>query len=201
MMRHNSFRSISYRTTRRENHVFAACLGVLYHAIVSHECCPESESSMTNSLTYFRVNGSWRDIEQPIPHNANVIRPQEDDVSAYVDFFPGTESEALPGGLTLYVPDYETLGDTELSLAPITGRTMEAKLCSITVGDPEGVELVANSAWLDFGEPLFYHVRFHNVTYGGALQRLSNFAFQAPVDATPVRITSVNLQRFPYRGP
>lgn len=156
---------------------------------------------MPNSLTYFRVDGAWQDVEQPLPRIADVITPRVEDVSAYVDFFPGVESEALQGGFTLYVPDYETFGDTELSLAPITGRIMEGVLSTIAVGDPKGVELVANSAWLNFGEPLVYHVRFHNVTYGGALQRLSNFAFVAPVDNTPVNITSVALDRLPYRGP
>jgi hypothetical protein len=155
---------------------------------------------MPNSLTYFRVDGAWRDVEQPIVGNG-AITPQVDDVSAYVDFFPGTQDSALLGGLTLYVPDYSTYGDTELSLAPITGRTMNGRLCTIAVGDPTGVQLVSNSAWMDFGEPLFYHVRFRNVTYGGATQRLSNFAFQAPIGSTPVVLTSVALQRYPYRGP
>jgi hypothetical protein len=156
---------------------------------------------MPNSLTYFRVDGAWQDVEQPLVENGPAIAPQVDDVSAYVDFFPGTEKLALQGGFTLYVSDYGTFGDTQLSLAPITGRTIDGKLCTIAVDDPEGVELVANSAWMDFGEPLFYHVRFRNVTYGGALQRLSSFAFRAPTDATPVVLTSVDLPRFDYRGP
>lgn len=156
---------------------------------------------MTNTPTFFRVDGSWRDIEQPIPSNTGSIAPQEDDVSAYVDFFPGTEMEATEQGFTFYALDYRTFGDTELSVAPITGRTIDALLCSITVGDPNGVELLANSAWMALDEPLFYHVRYRNVTYGGALQRFSNFAFQAPTDATGVRITGKTLTRFDYRGP
>lgn len=155
---------------------------------------------MTNSLTYFRVDGAWRDVEEHIP-SISGIAPQINDVSLYVDFFPGTEDVALAGGFTLYVTDYETYGDTELSLAPITGRTILGTLRTIAAGDPEGVELVANSAWLDLPEPLFYHVRYRNVTYGGAVQRLSNFAFEAPTTSTPVRITSPGLVRFPYRGP
>lgn len=155
---------------------------------------------MTNSLTYFRVDGSWRDIEEHIPSQAG-IAPQEDDVSLYVDFFPGTEMDALSQGLTFIAPDYETYGDTELSLAPITGRTINAKLCTIAVGDPNGLELVANSPWMALDDPLYYHVRYRNVTYGGAVQRLSNFAFLAPTDGTGVRITSKTLTRFDYRGP
>lgn len=156
---------------------------------------------MTNSLTYFRVDGSWKDIEQPIPGNVGSIAPQEDDVSCYVDFFPGLEKLALTGGLTLLVPNYETLGDTELALAPITARTIDGVLCSITRTDPVGAQLVSNAPWMDLGEDLYYHVRYRNVTYGGALQRFSSFAFKAPTDGTAVRITSTTLERFDYYGP
>lgn len=156
---------------------------------------------MTNSLTYFRVDGSWRDIEQPIPGNVGSIAPQENDVSAYVDFFPGVEKFASSGGLTLLVPNYETRGDTELSIAPITARTINGLLCSITRTDPVGAELVSNAPWMALGVDLFYHVRYRNVTYGGALQRFSNFAFKAPTDSTGVLITSTTLQRYDYYGP
>lgn len=154
-----------------------------------------------NTLVYFRVDGSWRDIEQPIPSHAGTISPQENDVSAYVDFFPGVEKEALTGGLTFLVPDYEVLGDTELAIAPITARSINGKLCSITKTDPVGAQLVSNAPWMNLGEDLFYHVRYRNVTYGGALQRFSSFAFKAPTDAAGVRITSTTLERFEYCGP
>lgn len=156
---------------------------------------------MSNSLSFFRVDGAWRDAEQPLPSSAGSITPQVDDVSGYVDFFPGTEKEALSGGLSLYVSDYETYGDTELVIAPITARMMNAYLCSITVGDPKGVDLVDNSAWMDFGEPMFYHVRYRNITYSGELQRFSNFAFQVPGDGSPILLTSPALTRFAYAGP
>jgi len=157
---------------------------------------------MSNSLTYFRVDGAWRDVQNHIPANSG-IAPQVDDVSAYVDFFPGSKLEALAGGMSIYVPDYETYGDTELSLAPITGRTIDGKLCTIAVNDPNGVELVANTDWLGLtgDDELYYHVRFRNVTYDSAVQRLSNFAFLAPTDDTGVVITSTDLERFDYRGP
>jgi hypothetical protein len=155
---------------------------------------------MTNTLTYFRVDGAWRDVEEHIPSQAG-IAPQIDDVSAYVDFFPGTQLEAISQGYVFLAPNYETYGDTEIALAPITGRTINARLCTIAVGDPNGIQLVANSAWMDLDEPLFYHVRYRNVTYGGALQRFSNFAFQAPVDVTGVLLTSTTLTRYEYRGP
>lgn len=156
---------------------------------------------MSNTLTYFQATGAWRDVENPLPSTAGSTTPQIDDISGYVDFYPGIESEALTSGLALYVSDYETYGDTELVIAPITGRIYNAKLSSITVNDPEGVGLVANSSWLDFGEPIFYHTRFYNVTYNGAQWHLENFAFQALPGAGTVRLTSPVLQRFPYKGP
>ena len=156
---------------------------------------------MPNSLTFFAVTGSYLDVRQPIVDEGDQT-PEVTEVSAYVDFFPGSQLKAVEGGLVLYVPDFETYGDTQLAIAPITGRTINGKLCTIAVGDPESVELVANSAWLDYGEgPLFYHVRYRNVTYGGAIQRLPNFAFQAPTDSTGVLLTDPDLQRFDYRGP
>lgn len=158
---------------------------------------------MSNSLTYFRVDGSYLDVEQPIPGNTGTIAPQLDEISAYVDFFPGTQDKASEGGFACYVPDFSTFGDTELALAPITARTINGKLCSITIGDPQGVDLIANSAWLRLyaDDALFYHVRYRNVTYGGALQRFSRFAFRAPTDTTPVLLTSPSLPRYDYRGP
>lgn len=160
---------------------------------------------MTNSLTFFQVDGAWRDVQEHIPSDVGDIDPQVDDVSAYIDFFPGTEKTVLAGGLTLYVPDYETYGDTELSIAPITGRTINGKLCTIAVGDPVGVKLVADSAWLgmqaQMDDDLFYHVRYRNVTYDSVLQRLPQFAFKAPTTNTAVRLTSPTLVRYDYRGP
>lgn len=156
---------------------------------------------MPNTLEYFTATGSFFDVEQPLPQEAETILPQVADIDAYVDFFPGTVQEALSGGLVLYVPDYETYGDTELAIAPITGRTNNGILSSITIGDPNGVGLVVNSAWLDFGEDLYYHVRFRNVTYGGGVQRLSWFAFKAPTTVTEINLTDPDLERFTYRGP
>jgi len=156
---------------------------------------------MTNSLTYFRVDGAWLDVEEHIPSNSTDIHPIVDDISAYIDFFPGTEKDVSELGFTMIVPNYSTYGDIELALAPITGRTIDGTLRTIAIGDPVGLELVANSPWFDLDEPLFYHVRYRNVTYETALKRLPNFAFQAPTDSTAVRLTSTTLPRFSYRGP
>lgn len=156
---------------------------------------------MTNSVGLFRVDGSWHDFEQPIPANTGSIAPQQNNVNLYVDFFPGLEKSASELGLTFLVPNYEAIGDTEIALDPITARAINGVLCSITRTDPVGVDLVSNLPWMDLGVDLFYHVRYRNVTYGGALKRFSNFAFKAPIDATPVRITSTTLQRYDYCGP
>lgn len=159
---------------------------------------------MTNTLAYFRVDGSWVDAEQPIPGNVGAIAPQVNNVSLYVDFFPGTEKLALENGLSFLVPNYGSFAaDTEVALDPITARTMNGVLCSITKTDPVGVELVSNAPWMDLvgDDALFYHVRYRNVTYGGALKRFDSFAFKAPTDGTGVRITSTTLQRYDYRGP
>lgn len=157
-----------------------------------------------NSLTFFRVDGFYFDVEQPLP-SGDTIAPVLDEISAYVDFFPGGMHNATTLGLQTIVTDLlhpdATHGDTEVAIAPITGRTINGSLCTVAIGDPKGVELLAYSAPVVLDEPLYYHVRFRNVTYGGAMQRLSNFAFLAPVDATPVNLTGSTLTRLPYAGP
>jgi hypothetical protein len=94
-----------------------------------------------------------------------------------------------------------TYGDTFVPLAPITGRFLNGHLCTVAYGDPVGVELVANTWVLGLTSPLFYHVRFRNVTYGGGLQAISDFAFQAPSSAVTINITSSSVPRFTYGGP
>lgn len=159
---------------------------------------------MPNTLVYFTVTGHARDVEQPLP-SGSTITPQVDDVSGYVDFFPGDQFEAKQTGLECYASDLDLGGgvhaDTVLPVAPITGRLINGNLCTIAIGDPQGVALLANSAFLNLDSALYYHVRFRNVTYGGALQRLSNFAFAAPPTATGVLLSSTTLARVPYGGP
>lgn len=163
---------------------------------------------MPNSLTFFRVDASVFDIEQPVP-SAGAIVPATHNVSGYVDFFPGTKTQALASGLVILVADLlhedASHDDTEVPLAPITGRLIDGTLRTIAVGDPKGVELVANTA--PVGMPssgdgaLYYHYRWRNVTYGGALQRLSSGAFLAPTDDTGVVLSSPTLTRYEYNGP
>lgn len=157
-----------------------------------------------NHLSYFTAVGSFYDVEQPNPSGSTNI-PMMDQVSGYVDFFPGTQSSVFPVGFAAYVPNLDhgdgTYGNTLVPLAPITGRMMNGQLCTIAMGDPVGVELVTDSWLLGLSSTLYYHVRFRNVTYGGALQALSNFAFPAPSNSSTLDITSPSLVRTTYVGP
>jgi hypothetical protein len=158
-----------------------------------------------NTLSYFTATGYVYDVEQPNPAGTST-QPQLLEPSAYVDFFPGTQVSSFPAGFTLSVPNLNhgdgTIGDTMVPLAPITGRLINGALVGITVGSTFGVGLLANSPFLGLANPLFYHVRFRSVTYGGAPQSISNFAFQAPtVGGGTVRITSPSTPTYTYYGP
>lgn len=143
---------------------------------------------MANQLSWLTATGYVYDVEQQNP-NASSITPVLSQVSAYVDFFPGNQAGPFPAGFTAFVADLDhgngTHGDTEVPLAPITARLMNGALCSIAVGDPVGVELIANTSILNLTNPLYYHTRWRNVTFGGAVQKISNFAWQATT-STPV---------------
>jgi hypothetical protein len=139
-----------------------------------------------NELAYFTAIATILDVEQPNPDGTS-INPQLLDVSAFVNFFPGTQGGAFAQGFGLQVANLDPTGagaagsgvNAFVPLAPITGRLMGGQLTSIAINDPVGVGLLANSPFLDL-EQLFYHVQFTNVTFGGATQALDNFAIQAP---------------------
>ena len=169
-----------------------------------------------NTLVYFNVTGYCYDVQQPDPTQLSAA-PQLADVSAFVDFFPGTINGVFPAGFSLLVPNLNhgdgTVGDTLVPLAPITARFLGGSLRTIVEGDPIGVLLLANTSLIGLPQ-LFYHVRFRNVTYGGspasiqpnqliqpASQILTNFAIQASTDTTPVNLTGYNTVRYPYMGP
>lgn len=158
----------------------------------------------TNSLTWFTVTGYIYDVEQQNP-NDDSIQPVLGNVSAYIDFFPGIQEKPFDNGYAVLIQDLDhgdgTHGDTLVPLAPITARILNGAICSIAIGDPEGVELLAGSTVLNLAEPLFYHVRFRNVTYAGTNRSIANFAFEAPIDSTPVVLTSPDLQTYEYGGP
>jgi len=173
-------------------------------------------AQLGTTLTYFNVTGYCFDVQQPDPTQISAA-PQLANVSAFVDFFPGNQSGPFPSGYSLIIPNLShgdgTAGDTLVPLAPITARFLGGSLRTIVIGDPIGVLLLSNAPLL--GLPiLVYHVRFRNVTFGGnplsilpaqlvqpVTQVLTNFAFQAPTDTTPVNLTGVNTVRLPYLGP
>ena len=162
------------------------------------------ESTTINELTWFSVVGYVYDIENPNP-NIDSIVPQLLQVSAFIDFFPGNQMESFPAGFTVLVPQLDhgdgTSGDTMVPLAPITARLINGALCAIAAGDPPGQQLLANTAILNLANPLYYHVRWRNVTFGGSTQAISNFAFLAPNVASVIDITSPSLPTYPYGGP
>lgn len=137
-----------------------------------------------NELVWFNVVGYVYDVEQPNPSGTST-QPVLLDVSAYVNFYPGDQQQSFQAGFAVLVADLDhgdgTSGDTMVPLAPITARLINGALCAVAVGDPIGQELLAGAAILNLADPLYYHVQWQNVTYGGALQAISNFAFQAPV--------------------
>jgi hypothetical protein len=158
---------------------------------------------MPNTLTWFTVTSYVYDVEQPLPSGTSE-QPELANVSAFVDFFPGDHLQSFKGGFSIRVDDLDhgdgTHGDTIVPLAPITGRLLGGSLRSLVIGDPVGVQLLANSAVLGLDE-LVYHVRFRNVTYGGAEQSIESFAFTAPADDTAVNLSDPDLAHLPYGGP
>jgi hypothetical protein len=157
-----------------------------------------------NQLAYFTATATILDVEQPNPDGTSVD-PQLLDVSAFVNFFPGTQTGVFPQGFGIQVANLDPTGagsgvNAFVSLAPITGRLMGGQLTSIAINDPVGVGLLANSPFLDLSE-LFYHVQFTNVTFGGATQALDNFAIQAPTTAVALDLFAASTVHFPYFGP
>jgi hypothetical protein len=160
-----------------------------------------------NELSDFTATATILDVEQPNPDGTS-INPQLLDVSAFVNFFPGTQTGVFPQGFGLQVANLDPTGagapgsgvNAFVSLAPITGRLMGGRLTSIAIGDPVGVGLLANSPFLGLSE-LFYHVQFTNVTFGGATQALDNFAIRAPATGGVVDLFAETTTHFPYFGP
>lgn len=139
-----------------------------------------------NELTWMTVNGFVYDVENP-DDSGHSIQPQLLNVSGFIDFFPGTERSSFDGGFTVQLADLDhgdgTHGDTEVPIDAITARLMNGALCAIAVGDPVGIQLLADVPLLGLAEPLFYHTRWDNVTFGGGVKSLANFAWQATTGA------------------
>jgi hypothetical protein len=161
-----------------------------------------------NVAQYFTANATIVDVEQPNPAGSS-IDPQILDVNAYVNFYPGSQTGVFPAGFAVPVQNFDPTGvgtagtgvPVELPIAPITGRLMNGKLCSIVIGDPVGVGLLCSSAFLNLADPLFWHVQFQDVDFGGALQQLNNFAIAALTAPGSLDLFASTTTQFPYLGP
>ena len=82
-------------------------------------------------------------------------------------------------------------------------RLWQGRLCSISVDDSPGVELVADDPILDLpGDKLIYDVDFSDVVWAGRPGALKNFAFVAPkVGGTKVILTDPALETVPWDRP
>lgn len=92
-------------------------------------------------------------------------------------------------------------GDTAISLPPITARIANGILSTIDYIDTPGIQLTANTAQLNLSGELIYDVTFTNITFNGASQFLSPFAFTAPTTNTTICLSSPELERLPYQTP
>jgi hypothetical protein len=85
------------------------------------------------------------------------------------------------------------------------GRIWAGQLSSIDVNDSPNVDLVANDPQLNLIEQnissLIYDVNFTQVQYNSTQGTLTNFAFAAPPDTTPVNLTNPTFPRLTYQPP
>lgn len=147
-------------------------------------------------LEYFTVNGYFFDVQQPLA-GGTTGTPQFSVMSGFVTFTP-----RLP--TTIYVANLDTgTGghDTALAVTPIVGQIISGELCSIDIPDTPGVQLLSNTANLGLAalniSDLVYDVAFSSIVYAHEGFTLSNFAFVAPTDTTPVDLTDPALTRLP----
>ena len=95
----------------------------------------------------------------------------------------------------------QVVAETAISLPPILARIWNGRLSSISSTDSPGVWLTANSAVLNYKEPLIYDVSFSKVSFNNADQTLAPFAFVAPEDDSEVCLTDPQLQKLPFGQP
>jgi hypothetical protein len=91
----------------------------------------------------------------------------------------------------------EASANTALAIAPITARIYEGELQTINQAGTPGVSLLSNSSALGLTS-LIYDVSFDQVVYAAKAQELTNFAFTAPTDSTPIDLASPTLTRLTY---
>jgi hypothetical protein len=146
-----------------------------------------------------------------VPHP---LQPTLFDVTGYFNAVAGTSPVAQPinalitftarlaAGQLIYVDD------SVLTLGPLLAVIIDGILCDADNRTP-GFQLPANTPQLNLAASggsdgmggLIYDCAFSLVTFGGANQLLPGFAFLAPVDATPICLTSSDLDSVPYQLP
>lgn len=161
---------------------------------------------MSNTLTYHSVTGSFYSNVDPIPGTPISTTPQIDQVGAYVKF-----SYRLPSGFSVLIDDFDPgdgngpVGMSSVQFPDRVARLMNGQLCTIEIGDPEGVEIVSNTSILGLADQgitgLYVDVAFFNVTAAAnEAGNLQNFAYLAPVDGTPICLTDPLLTKYQYGG-
>lgn len=111
-----------------------------------------------------------------------------------------TYTDTGSAGTTATVPVTNTAelsANTGLAIAPVLARIYEGELQTINQAGTPGVSLLSNSAPLGLTS-LIYDVSFTQVVYASKIQNLTNFAFTAPTDTTPIDLGSPTLTRLPY---
>lgn len=154
-------------------------------------------------LTYFEVSGNFYDVESPAT-GGHTNLPYFNVITGLVIFYP-----RVPVGFITYVQNLDlgapVTGDTAIALAPITARILSGQLQTINGPDTPNIQLLANSPALNLAaqgiSSLIYDVQITKVVYSGVAQTISNFAFTAPTNSTPICLTDPNLTRLTYGGP
>ena len=101
----------------------------------------------------------------------------------------------------------QIVADTAISLPHRQARIWSGVLSTIDFVDTPGVMLAANDPMLGldtdvtWGPDLIYDVAYSAVTFNGESQMLSNVAFVAPTDDTPVCITSPDTDFINWQAP
>ena len=101
----------------------------------------------------------------------------------------------------------DIIADTSISLPQRKARIWSGVLSTIDYVDTPGVMLTANDPSLGiqtdqtWGPDLIYDVAYSAVSFNGESQMLGNVAFIAPLDATPVCITSPDTYLMNWQEP
>lgn len=152
--------------------------------------------TMANELTFFEVSGHYYDVESP-QTSGSTNELQFLVVSALVVFTPRLAPGAIEYISNLDIGNSES-ANVSLAIAPVHAAIRDGELQTINDDGTPGVQLLSNSAILGLTGPLIYDVSFIDVVYASGLHILSNFAFVASTDDTPVDLSDPTLTRLPY---